>query len=103
LITANHAVNALTQIARSKPTYRGKITRQLLNVEKYAFETEECQNIVLGKVVQALGVLYGVKGARGEIEQFVRRQTRNSRPATRKKAEKLLAALTREKIDRLPE
>lgn len=90
LIAANHATAALSHVALAKPEYQDRITRELLNVQHYAYETEECHNIVLGKVVEAFGSYSGRLNHNNEMLAFVRRQTENSRSATRKKAEKLL-------------
>jgi hypothetical protein len=90
LIAANHAIAALSHVALAKPQYQDRITRELLNVQHYTYETEECHNIVLGKVVEALGSYSGRLNPNNEMLAFVRHQTENSRSATRKKAEKLL-------------
>ena len=55
MITANHAVTALTDIALIKPEFQRKIADELLKVEHYSYDTDECRNIVLGKVIQAIG------------------------------------------------
>jgi hypothetical protein len=90
LITANHAISALASIALAKPERQKRITEELLNIEHYTYETEECRNIALGKVVQALGLYSGEKNPGAHVIEFVKRQTNNPRPATRKKAEKFL-------------
>jgi hypothetical protein len=93
LITANHAISALAGVALAKPAHQTKIIARLLNVEHLTYETDECRNIALGKVVQALGSICRGQSANDDVVQFVRRQTTNSRPATRKKAQKFLKAL----------
>jgi hypothetical protein len=95
LITANHGIGALAEVALAKPAHRTKIIPRLLNVEHLTYETEECRNIALGKVVQALGSICRDVSPDDQVVQFVRRQTTNSRPATRKKPQKFLRALTK--------
>jgi hypothetical protein len=95
LITANHAIGALARIALAKPGYRDRITVELLTVEHSSYETEECRNIALGKVIEALGLYCMAAGENKRVMNFVSRQTTNGRPATRKKAEKFLSKLGR--------
>lgn len=90
MITANHAIMALSDIALAKPEYRQKITGELLKVERYNYDTDECRNIAMGTVIQAIGSYYNELEDREAAIEFVRRQTQNSRNATRKKAEKFL-------------
>lgn len=95
LITANHAISALGAIAGEKPEYQKKITRELLQIEEYKFETEECRNIAIGKVILALGSYLDSIPPHSKVMEFVQRQTRNSRPATKKKAEELMKKINR--------
>ena len=90
MITANHAISALSRIAEAKPAFRRRITSALLKVEHYTYDTEECRNIALGKVVQAFASFVKEPGQESGVLDFVKRQTDNSRPATRKKAFRLL-------------
>jgi hypothetical protein len=91
MITANHAIMALANIALARPEHHQKITDELLKVEHYNYDTEECRNIAIGTAIQAIGSYFnGLRDREAAIE-FARRQTKNSRNATRKKAEKFLA------------
>lgn len=90
LITANHAISALSDIASAHPRYRLEITRELLKVEHYTFDTEECRNIALGKVILAIGSYYDAKPEQAGVIEFVRRQTRNERNGTARKARAFL-------------
>ncbi|TAK57623.1 MAG: hypothetical protein EPO24_09690 [Bacteroidetes bacterium] len=93
LITAAHSISALAHIAKELPELRTTILTQLLKVEQYTYETIECRNIVIGKTLLALNnftnELTKLKGA----SAFIERQTSNTRPATKKKAERLLRVL----------
>jgi hypothetical protein len=90
LITANHAVAALSHIASKMPEYRSFVTNELLKCEKYKYETGECHNIVMGKVIQALGSYLNPADTDARIFEFIKRQTSNTRAATGKKAETFL-------------
>jgi hypothetical protein len=90
LITANHAITALTGIALAKPKYQGRITDELLKVEHYSYNTDECRNIAIGTVILAIGSYFSEVKDKGPTIEFVRRQTQNGRNATRRKAGKFL-------------
>ncbi|MBI4303965.1 MAG: hypothetical protein HY665_06480 [Chloroflexi bacterium] len=95
MITANHAIVALANIALTKPEYQGNVTRELLAVERYNYETVECHNIVLGKAILAIGVYFDRLEDKRMVTDFVERQTNNTRSATRKKAEQFLKKLNK--------
>ena len=88
MITANHAIAALADIAVAKPEYQKIITDELLKVEHHNYETDECRNIALGKVVLALSLYFDHLKDKKTVIEFVERQTKNTRNATKKKAEK---------------
>ena len=90
LITANHAIAALTDIALAKPEYQKEITDQLLKVENYNYDTDECRNIALGKVILAISSYSNQLKNRKAVIEFAKRQTKNTRSATKKKAEQFL-------------
>ena len=94
LITAGNAILALSEVAFNKPAYLDRIADELLRVEGYTYNTPECGNIAIGLVLSALMKLDGVWG-KGEVLSFVERQTRNPRPATRKKAQSALRRMAR--------
>lgn len=95
MITANHAIAALADIAVAKPEYQNRITAELLKVEHYDYDTDECRNIALGKVILALGAFSGQIEDKRAVGEFVERQTKNTRNATKKKAEQLLKKLSK--------
>ena len=90
LITANHAIAALTDIAMSKPEHRTEITNALLGVEHCDYDTDECRNIAIGKVILAISMYFDELDDKETTIECVRRQTKNTRNATRKKAEQFL-------------
>jgi hypothetical protein len=93
LITAGHVVDSSGSIALSKPDLAGKITHRLLAVEGVPLPTTECRNILAGKAIRAFGVYFDKIESKDKdrVLSFVRRQLRNSRNATRTRAEKFLA------------
>lgn len=90
LITANHAISALAAFAAAYPERRDAIARELLQVEQCTYDTEECRNIALGKVIEALQPLFPTLRDRKAVLEFALRQTRNSRNATARKAQAFL-------------
>lgn len=92
LITAAHAISALTDIAVAKSEYEGKITEELLKVENYCYDTIECRNIAIGKVILAIS-RYSEQLKDKAVIEFLLRQTKNTRNATKKKAEQFLKKL----------
>jgi hypothetical protein len=90
MITANHAIAALADIAVSRPELQAQITGELLNVEHYEYDSVECRNIALGKVILAVGKYFTELQDKKPALEFIIRQTRNTRIATRKKAEQFL-------------
>lgn len=97
MITAANTIQALAVIAKNKPEHRDKLLGAMLKVEHYTYDTDECRNVAIGHVLKALALFkYEIKNKK-TILDFIQRQTQNSRPAARKKAEALLKALTRHK------
>ncbi len=96
MITANHAITALANIARAKPAYQTEITRELLRIEHYNYDTDECRNIAIGKVILAIGTYFNKLEDKEKTIEFVRRQTQNTRNATRKKAGQFLKKYNRQ-------
>jgi hypothetical protein len=93
LITANNTTMALASIAIAKPQYQKQITAELLKVEHYDYDTDECRNIAMGKVIEAIGSYSSQLKDRKAVIEFAQRQTKNTRNATKKKAEQLLKKL----------
>jgi hypothetical protein len=73
-----------------------RIADEFLRVEGYTYDTPECRNIATGHVLSALMKLDGIWG-KGEVLSFVERQTRNPRPATRKKAQSALRRVAKKR------
>lgn len=94
LITSNHAIFALGLIAKNKPGHRSKIIKELIAVSQDPFDTDECKNIAVGKVVVALhGFLEDIKNNK-EVLTFIKQAQHSSRKATKKKADALMKKLS---------
>lgn len=76
-------------IARAKPHLQGKITNKLLDIDK-THHSSECKNIIKGKAILSFEEYIGEFKDKKKIIHFVRNELKNTRPATRKKAEKFL-------------
>lgn len=90
LITAANVIGAAAGIARSRPDLTARITREILMVEKARYKTAECRNVALGQAIQAFDGFFDQIRNKKPVLELVRRQVRNRRPATKKKAEKFL-------------
>lgn len=93
MITANNTILALSEIALNKPEYQEKIFKELIKVEHYNYDTLECRNVALGKVVLALEKFKDKIKDKKDILEFLERQTSNTRAPVKKRAIKLLEKL----------
>lgn len=90
LITAAHIVDGSARIVAARPGLEQRVTKELLRVEEIALPTEECRNILRGKVVTAFGQYIGQSRHSGPMLSFAEGLLTCTRPATRKKAEEFL-------------
>lgn len=86
LITANHAIGTLAAIASTRIDLRPRITQAFLGTERFTYETPQCRNIAIGKVILAFGLYMDRTNVGSNVAAFVQRQVSNPRPATRNKA-----------------
>jgi len=96
MITVGHVIDNSGKIAKAKPNLTQRITNELLRMEKIPLAsnlTEECKNILLGKVILAFEKYFDQIENKDDVISFVKRQLHNSRNATRVKAEKFLTKL----------
>ena len=93
MITAANAIQGAVKIATVEKQLTDKVIRAILKVEQTHYQTDECRNIVIGHAIKALGMMDEPIRRRENVVAFVRRQTHNSRNATRKKAEIFLKGL----------
>jgi hypothetical protein len=97
LITANHAVVALGKIALGKPAYRDGILAFLAHSDQYKKDTEECNNIMAGKVLLVFQQLTDYLEEHGDVKAYAERQLNCERASTVQKAQRLLKMI--EQVD----
>jgi HEAT repeat protein len=90
MITAATAIQGGARIAQAKPHLADRIAAEVLKVARAGYRTPECRNVAIGHAILALSDLLPLLRRPAAVIQFVRKQTRNPRPATRKKAEHFL-------------
>jgi hypothetical protein len=95
MITASNVIGASARIAQAKPHLANRIATEVLKVARACYQTPECRNIAIGHAIRAFGEFLGLIENREPVLAFVRSQIKNSRPATRKKAEQFLKRLER--------
>ena len=93
MITAANVIQGGARIARAKPQLADRIATEVLKVSRGRYQTAECRNIAIGHAILALGEILDLLAQPEPVIGFVRRQLRNKRPATRKKAEQFLKKL----------
>ena len=76
-------------IAKAKPHLQDEITNKLLNIDKTHHSTE-CKNIIKGKAILSFEEYFEEYKNKEKIIQFAQKEFKNTRSATRKKAEKLI-------------
>lgn len=93
LIISSHAISALIIIAQNKPRSRKKIINEFLLIENGNFKTEDCKNILIGKVLEAFKRLLPLIGFDERVVEFAVKAKFNKRSLTRNKAEELILKL----------
>jgi hypothetical protein len=93
MITAAHAIQGGARIAQAKPRLADRIAAEVLKVATARYQTPECRNVAIGHAIVALGAILPLLRHPTPAVQFVRKQIRNRRPATRKKAEQFLSRI----------
>jgi hypothetical protein len=90
MITAANVIQGGARIAQAKPHLADRIAGEMLKVARFRYQTAECRNVAIGHAIVALGAILPLLRHPAPAVDFVRRQKRNRRPATRKKAEHFL-------------
>ncbi len=91
LITAANVIGAAAKIALAKPEMADRIAVELLKVGRAKYQTAECRNVALGGAIESFSQFFARIEDKKPVVRLVRRQLKNTRAATRKKAEKFLA------------
>jgi hypothetical protein len=76
-------------IAKEKPYLQSKIINKLFDIDK-THHSSECKNIIKGKVIQSFYEYFDYFKDKEKIIKFVKNELKNSRSATRKKADKFI-------------
>ncbi|MDH5684387.1 MAG: hypothetical protein OEZ20_07980 [candidate division WOR-3 bacterium] len=90
LITANQVVVGSAFVVKSKPYFEEKITKDILPLEKFPLPTKECRNILKGKAITAFDKYFDQIKSKNEVIDFVKKELKNTRNATKNKAVKFL-------------
>jgi hypothetical protein len=90
MITAANVMGGAAKIALAKPKLADKIAKEILKVEAARYQTPECRNVALGHSINSLAQFFSHLSKRQAVVNMVRRQLRNPRNATRRKAERFL-------------
>jgi hypothetical protein len=90
MIAAANAIQGGARIAQAKPALADRIADEILKVRQASYATPECRNVAMGHAIVALEQIFGLLKKQATVLRFVKRQASNSRPATRKKAERFL-------------
>ncbi len=90
MVTAANVIQGGARIAQAKPHLADRIAAEMLKVGRARYQTAECRNVAIGHAIVALGSFLPLLRHPAPAVKFVQRQTRNSRPATRRKAKHLL-------------
>jgi len=95
LIDANHTVSGAAAIAAARPELADSLVRHILKTERGRYATPECRNVAIGHALECLPRLLPALADPLPIQRFAQRQTENPRPATAKKAHRLLKLMFR--------
>ena len=93
MVTVAHIVDNSGKIALAKPHLIKKITNKLLQLEKIHIKprlTQECKNILFGKAIIVFNQFFDQIEKPKEVISFIKRQLKNTRTATKIKAEKFM-------------
>ena len=90
MIDAGMAMRCGAAIALAKPWLAERIVRRILAVENAVYATPECRNIAIGHALNALHQVIPSLAHKASVIRFAARQLTNSRPATRKKADRFV-------------
>lgn len=90
MITAGNIAGSAAKIALANPHLTKRITDELLKVEKSKYQTDECRNIVLGHVIKSFDIFFDLIQDKEPVIKLIKKQLKNPRNATRKKAEEFI-------------
>lgn len=88
MIGAANAIQGAADIALAKPPLADRIARKILKVSHARYQRPECRNVAAGHAIQSLDRFFQHIRKQKPVLAFVQAELANSRPATRRKAEK---------------
>ncbi len=94
LVTAANIIKGAAQIAQVKPELIAKIVQAFLQVETAKYQNAECRNIALGQVIKSVEKFFGQIQDKEPMLALIKKQLKNSRPATKKAAENFMKKKT---------
>jgi len=95
MITAANIIGSSFKIALAKPELTGRITREILKVEKAKYErhgepSPECRNVAIGHAIDSFEKFFEQIDDKKAVIAFVKRQLKNTRKPVAKKAERFI-------------
>jgi hypothetical protein len=94
MITAANVIGGAARIAVARPRWADRIAREVLKVARARYQTAECRNVAIGHAIEAFGQFHDLLQNKRPVVRFVMGQLKNTRNATRKKAERFLKKQT---------
>jgi hypothetical protein len=95
MITAATIIGSSPKIARAKPGLTGRITQEILKVQKAKYESHgepspECRNVAIGHAIDAFEQFFDRIEDKVSVIEFVRKQLKNTRKQVARRAEHFL-------------
>lgn len=90
LIPAGNVIGGAAKIALAKPELSDRIAKEMLKVEKAKYKTAECRNVAMGHAIKSFDLFFDQIKDKEPVIKLIKKQLKNTRNATRKKAEKFL-------------
>ena len=95
MITAANVIGSSARIVPAKPHLTGRITAEILKVEKARYKihgqpSPECRNVAIGHAIESFNEFFDRIEDKPAVLKFVTRQLKNPRPTVAKKAAQFL-------------
>ncbi len=90
LIPAANVISSSATIALAKPELTEKIIKEILKVEEAVYQTDECRSIAIGHAIKSFHKFFNQIENKKPVIDFISNQIENTRPGTKKAAEKFL-------------
>jgi len=90
LIPAGNVIGGAAKIALAKPELSDRIAKEMVKVEKAKYKTTECRNVAMGHAIKSFDLFFDQIKDKEQVIKLIKKQLKNTRNATRKKAERFL-------------